>query len=89
MITAALLLAQFSCPTRADIETAAWQRFREAPAATAIVATPRGTALLELLAKEDNSTWTLVLISPDGCAWPVAIGEGWQPVPWQEPGNPA
>jgi len=35
-------------------------------------------ALLELLAAEDGSTWTVIISSPDGRACLVASGENWR-----------
>jgi hypothetical protein len=70
-----------ACPAgkpRALILTQLQRDFSEHP--THIGVTSKG-GVLEVIATDDGSTWTVLLSSPQGCTSVVAAGEGWDRVP--------
>lgn len=79
----AAALAAFSLPVSAaplcgaydDLARRLEQRYGERPVARGLAATG---ALVEVLAAADGSTWTLLVIAPDGRACAAAAGENWR-----------
>lgn len=67
-----------NCGPHADLVKALSDKFGETPSATAL--TDAG-GLLEVLAADDGSTWTILLSRPDGLSCVVAAGENWQDKP--------
>lgn len=63
------------CVTRADL-LAGLARVGEAPIAGAITAA--GGGMLEVLAKPDGSTWTIIMTKADQCARLLDFGTDWQ-----------
>jgi hypothetical protein len=61
------------CFPRDELLALLAERYGEVPAGAGL---SRGH-LVELLARPDGASWTVLVIRPDGVACPVAAGEGW------------
>jgi len=61
------------CYPRDELLALLAERYGERPAGAGISA----GHLVELLARPDGASWTILVIRPDGVACPVAAGEGW------------
>ena len=57
--------------------------------ATKAIGVTNSGGLLELFSTEDGSTWTLIVTSPDGCAYLVAAGTDWRGIAWNLKGPEA
>ena len=67
--------AQPACAPRAQILGWLGSAYREAPVAAGVTA---GGELVEVLARPDGRTWTIIITSPTGRTCLMAAGEGWQ-----------
>ncbi len=72
--TAATVKAQPVCMPHDDFRMELQRNFLEAPAAIAIA---NNGALIELYAKRDKSSWTLVMTRPGGLSCVLVAGEEW------------
>ena len=72
--TAATVKAQPVCMPHDDFRVALHRNFSESPVAIAIAS---NGALIELYAKRDRSSWTLVMTGPAGISCVLAAGEEW------------
>ncbi len=72
--TAATVKAQPVCMPHDDFRMELQRNFLEAPADIAIANTG---ALIELYAKRDKSSWTLVMTRPGGLSCVLVAGEEW------------
>ena len=67
--------AQSACAPRDQILGWLASAYREAPVAAGVTA---GGELVEVLARPDGRTWTIIITSPGGRTCLMAAGEGWQ-----------
>ncbi len=72
--TAATVKAQPVCMPHDDFRMELQRNFSEAPVAIAIA---NNGALIELYAKRDKSSWTLVMTRPGGLSCVLVAGEEW------------
>ncbi len=72
--TAATVKAQPVCMPHDDFRVELQRNFSEAPVAIAIA---NNGALIELYAKRDKSSWTLVMTRPGGLSCVLVAGEEW------------
>ena len=72
--TAATVKAQPVCMPHDDFRLELHRNFSEAPVAIAIA---NNGALIELYAKRDRSSWTLMMTRPGGTSCVLAAGEDW------------
>lgn len=72
--TAATVKAQTVCMPHDDFRVELQKNFSEIPVAIAIA---NNGALIELYAKHDRSSWTLVMTRPDGTSCVLVAGEEW------------
>ncbi len=72
--TAATVKAQPVCMPHDDFRVELHRNFLEAPVAIAIA---NNGALIELYAKRDKSSWTLVMTRPGGLSCVLVAGEDW------------
>jgi hypothetical protein len=72
--TAATVKAQPVCMPHDDFRIELHRNFSEAPVAIAIA---NNGALIELYAKRDKSSWTLVMTRPGGLSCVLVAGEEW------------
>ena len=72
--TAATVKAQPVCMPHDDFRVELQRNFLEAPVAIAIA---NNGALIELYAKRDKSSWTLVMTRPGGLSCVLVAGEEW------------
>ncbi len=72
--TAATVKAQPVCMPHDDFRMELQRNFLEAPAAIAIA---NNGALIELYAKRDKPSWTLVITRPGGLSCVLVAGEEW------------
>ncbi len=72
--TAATVKAQPVCMPHDDFRVALQRNFSEAPVAIAIA---NNGALIELYAKRDRSSWTLMMTRPGGLSCVLVAGEEW------------
>ncbi len=72
--TAATVKAQPVCMPHDDFRVELQRNFSEAPVAIAIA---NNGALIELYAKRDRSSWTLVMTRPGGTSCVLVAGEEW------------
>lgn len=70
--------AQTVCGKRDDILAALADQYREKPVGIGLAS---NGGVLELLAAESGSTWTLIFTEPNGSSCVVAEGEDWQQQP--------
>jgi hypothetical protein len=83
--TAALAMAVFAanadaapvCGKREDVLAPLFQKFREAPVGVGLAA---NGGLIELLAADTGSTWTLIITMASGTTCLLATGQDWQPL---------
>lgn len=66
--------AQPVCMPHDELRVELHKNFLEAPAAIAIA---NNGALIELYAKRDRSSWTLMMTRPDGTSCVLVAGEEW------------
>ncbi len=66
-----------NCDTRERMLAYLGKKYSETPVAAGII---RNNGLLEILATNDGSTWTIIVTSPQGLSCMVASGEGWRNV---------
>ena len=71
---AATVKAQPVCMPHDDFRVALYRNFSESPVAIAIA---NNGALIELYAKRDRSSWTLVMTRPAGISCVLVAGEEW------------
>ncbi len=64
------------CYPRDAIHAHLAERYGERPAGIGLAA----GQLVELVARPDGASWTILVIRPDGLACPVAAGEDWKGV---------
>lgn len=78
--------AQQVCMARSDLNALLGERFAEKPVAHGLSSSGR---LMEIYARDDGGTWTLVVTTPEGNSCVVANGEGWAPKvverPYEQP----
>ncbi len=79
--TAATVKAQPVCMPHDEFRVELQRNFLEAPVAIAIA---NNGALIELYAKRDKSSWTLVMTSPGGTSCVLVAGEEWNELPIRE-----
>ncbi len=79
--TAATVKAQPVCMPHDDFRVELHRNFSEAPVAIAIA---NNGALIELYAKRDQSSWTLVMTRPGGLSCVLVAGEEWNELPIRE-----
>ncbi len=79
--TAATVKAQPVCMPHDDFRVELQRNFSEAPVAIAIA---NNGALIELYAKRDKSSWTLVMTRPGGLSCVLVAGEEWNDLGKQE-----
>ncbi len=72
--TAATVKAQPVCMPHDDFRVELQRNFSEAPVAIAIA---NNGALIELYAKRDRSSWTLMMTRPGGTSCVLTAGEDW------------
>ena len=72
--TAATVKAQPVCMPHDDFRVELHRNFSEAPVAIAVA---NNGALIELYAKRDKSSWTLVMTRPGGLSCVLVAGEEW------------
>ena len=72
--TAATVKAQPVCMPHDDFRVELHRNFSESPVAVAIA---NNGALIELYAKRDRSSWTLVMTRPGGTSCVLVAGEDW------------
>ncbi len=72
--TAATVKAQPVCMPHDDFRVELQRNFSESPVAIAIAS---NGALIELYAKRDRSSWTLVMTRPGGTSCVLVAGEDW------------
>jgi len=72
--TAAAVKAQPVCMPHDDFRVELQRNFSEAPVAIAIA---NNGALIELYAKRDKSSWTLIMTRPGGLSCVLVAGEEW------------
>ncbi len=72
--TAATVKAQPVCMPHDDFRVELQRNFSEAPVAIAIA---NNGALIELYAKRDRSSWTLMMTRPGGTSCVLVAGEEW------------
>ncbi len=72
--TAATVKAQPVCMPHDDFRVELQKNFSEAPVAIAIA---NNGALIELYAKCDKSSWTLIMTRPGGLSCVLVAGEEW------------
>ena len=72
--TAATVKAQQVCMPHDEFRVEQQRNFSEAPVAIAIA---NNGALIELYAKRDKSSWTLVMTRPGGHSCVLVAGEEW------------
>ena len=72
--TAATVKAQPVCMPHDEFRVALNRNFSESPVAIAIAS---NGALIELYAKRDRSSWTLVVTRPSGISCVLVAGEEW------------
>ncbi len=72
--TAATVKAQPVCMPHDDFRVELQRNFSEAPVAIAIA---NNGALIELYAKRDRSSWTLMMTRPGGLSCVLVAGEEW------------
>ncbi len=72
--TVATVKAQPVCMPHDDFRVELQRNFSEAPVAIAIA---NNGALIELYAKRDKSSWTLVMTRPGGLSCVLVAGEEW------------
>ena len=72
--TAASVKAQPVCMPHDDFRVELHRNFSESPVAIAIAS---NGALIELYAKRDRSSWTLVMTRPAGISCVLVAGEEW------------
>jgi hypothetical protein len=77
--TAATAKAQPVCLPHEDLKEQLYANFSEAPAAIAIA---NNGALVQLFAKRDRSSWTLVMARPGGLSCVLVAGEDWNSYRW-------
>ncbi len=79
--TAATVKAQPVCMPHDEFRVELQRNFLEAPVAIAIA---NNGALIELYAKRDKSSWTLVMTRPGGTSCVLVAGEEWNELPIRE-----
>lgn len=72
-----------NCGSHYDIVRGLGERFQEAPSAIGPMPTNQ---ILQIFRSVDGSTWSAVVINPDGRACIVAAGDDWQDLEWIAPG---
>ncbi len=72
--TATTVKAQPVCMPHDDFRVELQRNFSEAPVAIAIA---NNGALIELYAKRDKSSWTLIMTRPGGLSCVLVAGEEW------------
>ncbi len=72
--TVATVKAQSVCMPHDDFRVELHKNFLEAPVAIAVA---NNGALIELYAKRDKSSWTLVMTRPGGLSCVLVAGEEW------------
>ncbi len=72
--TAATVKAQPVCMPHDDFRVELQRNFSEAPVAIGIA---NNGALIELYAKRDKSSWTLIMTRPGGLSCVLVAGEEW------------
>lgn len=77
--TAATAKAQPVCLPHEDLKEQLYASFSETPAAIAIA---NNGALVQLFAKRDRSSWTLVMTRPGGLSCVLVAGEDWNHYRW-------
>jgi hypothetical protein len=71
--------ASNTCGPRAEVVKHLASQFKEQAAAVGIA--ENGSAVLEILASADGSTWTLLYSLPNGLSCLMATGQSWQTLP--------
>lgn len=95
MVILALLAASLSTPVLAQesprcfphkefLEMAEKSHYQEIPEYRAML---DGGLMLEILTSPDRSTWTALIVNPNGNACLLIVGEDWQPLVKPEPGE--
>ncbi len=74
--------ARWQCPQHSQALAMLAQQYGEAVVGRGL---DPGGHMVELLATEDGSTWTLIRVTTDGQACPMTSGEAWRAVPYANP----
>lgn len=69
--------AQTLCVDRSQATQQLGNKYSEFPVAMGLTNTG---AVIEIFAKEDGATWTIMVTMPDGTSCTMAAGEAWEPV---------
>lgn len=89
LATPAAAQVQMPCGTRSVILHAIVERAGELPRAVMLGSGETGVvSLIEVYARPDGATWTLVVTRPDGLTCLVAAGIAFEPIPLPPPGEP-
>ncbi len=78
-INIAAAQANKTCGPRAEVVKHLATEFKEQTAAVGIA--ENGSAVYEILASADGSTWTLLYSLPNGLSCLMATGQSWQALP--------
>ncbi len=79
--TAVTVKAQPVCMPHDEFRVELHRNFSETPVAIAIAS---NGSLIELYAKRDKSSWTLVMTRPSGLSCVLVAGEEWNELPTRE-----
>jgi hypothetical protein len=74
-IPVAAATASPPCASRPEFLKQLSKRFNEEPVALGLT---NNGSLIELLASDDGSTWTIMISRPNGSSCLIAAGEGWE-----------
>jgi len=78
LMVAAPVFAQPACTSRSDVVSQLQARFKEAPVALGLTNTG---SVVEVLANDKGTTWTIIITNPSGVSCLIAAGEGWENMP--------
>lgn len=76
-----LAVAQQACPPRSDLLQRLSEEYGESPIALGLT---NSGVMVELLARPDGSTWTIIVSRPDGVSCPIAAGQNWRAILQEE-----
>ncbi len=71
----ATTMAQPQCDQRDSVLQVLQQKYNEGPVALGVT---HNGGLVEVLATEDGTTWSIIVTTPQGMSCLVAAGEGWR-----------
>ena len=70
--------AQSKCVAHPEVTKQLGSRYSEAPVAMGLANTG---GVVEIFAKDDGSSWTMVVTMPNGMSCMMAAGEAWESLP--------